>query len=401
MHGLIKNVNVYIDAWQQYHRWIAWDGRTVEDIGIGQPYRPDADFDLVLDLSAQPRLTIIPGMIDIHIHGSAGHDVMDATPTALHEMSRFFAQYGVTAWLPTTLTHTHQHLMAALLNIKAYMQHQPTDGAQVIGARLEGPYLNRAKAGAQNPQYIREPHPDEFLQYLDLDVIKIVDVAPEIPGADALIAECARRGIITSVAHSNATADQVLRAHTLGLSHSTHTFNAQSPLHQREPGVVGAVLTTDTLSAEVLGDGVHVHPMVIKLLFNVKRNPIVITDAVRPAGMPDGVYPFDDREVILRDGAVRLPDGTLAGSSSTMNRVMRVVSKVDLDSATPDTNEAFWHRAVDYATINPARLLGIHAHKGHLDARGGIQSDADFVIVDEDYNVYLTVIDGHVVYNRL
>lgn len=302
---------------------------------------------------------------------------MDATPDALYEIARFIARHGVTHWLPTTLTDAPDRMMAALENIKRYMRDQPNDAAQVIGARLEGPYLNRTKAGAQNPSFIRSPaqHAGEWRAFLDLDVIRIVDVAPEIEGADDLIAECARRGVIASAAHTDATADQVLRAHALGLRHSTHTYNAQSPLHHREPGVVGAVLATPTFSAEVICDGVHVHPLAVAILVRLKRdagNICLITDAIRPAGMPDGDYAFDQRRVFVRGGAARMADGALAGSVSTMDaaaRLLRHTLGLSVEALIP------------FTSANAARLLGMP------DVNAG-----SYVIVDDDLNVLQTVI---------
>jgi N-acetylglucosamine-6-phosphate deacetylase len=375
----LVGVPISADTADEPH-WIAWDDGRITGLGVGDP--PDAPPTEVIDAAG---CFVLPGFIDIHVHGAVGHDVMDADPAGLAAMARFFAAHGVTGWLPTTLTHEHEALMAALNAIKARMADPVSDGAAILGARLEGPYLNRAKAGAQNPQYIRPPHPDEVQALLDLDVIRVLDVAPEIAGADWLIAECARRGVVTSAAHTDATAEQLLHAHALGLANSTHTFNAQSPLHHRQPGVVGAVLATPTISAELICDGIHVHPLAVAVLAACKRDRVIlITDAVRAAGMPDGDYTFDERVIALRDGAVRLPDGTLAGSALTMDRAVRHYAAY----------AGGLHAAAQAASLAPARLLGIADRKGSLETG----KDADLVVIDDDFNVVLTVVGGRIVY---
>lgn len=360
--------------------WIAWDNGRITGSGAGDP-PPQITGDAI-DVGG---CHVLPGFIDIHVHGSIGHDIMDADPDGLAALARFFATRGVTGWLPTTLTHEHEALMAALSAIKARRDDPVPDGATILGARLEGPYLNRDKAGAQNPQYIRAPRPDEVRALLDLDIIRLLDVAPEVDGADWLIEECARRGVVTSAAHTNASADQLLHAYALGLANSTHTYNAQSPLNHRHPGVVGAVLATPTISAELICDGIHVHPLAIRILTACKGDHIIlITDATRPSGMPDGDYPFDDRVISLRDGAIRLPDGTLAGSSLTMDRAVRNYA------AYSGNLQAAAHAA----SLAPARLLGLADRKGSLDNG----KDADLVVIDDDFHVLMTIIAGRIVY---
>ena len=384
MKTLIYNVKT-VSRHEPNPTWLVIDGGQVIDSGSDAP--AINAYDQAIDGGGK---WLLPGFMDTHVHGSVGHDVMDATPDALYEMSKFFARHGVTAWTPTTLTHHHDALMAALINIKQYMADQPPDGAQVIGARLEGPYLNVEKAGAQNPQYIRLPKPDEVNELLDLDVIKILDVAPEVEGADWLIQECARRGIVASAAHTNATYEQMMHAHEIGLSHATHTFNAMSPLNHRAPGVVGAVLSTPTISAEVISDFVHVHPAAVKILAEVKKNRrmiSLITDAIRPAGMPEGEYAFDERTVVHKDGAIRLTDGvTLAGSALTMNRAAdkyaKLVHEPQFRTRYPST--ALMSEAASDA---PARLLRLK-----MDTR------TDLILVDDDINVYMTIINGRIVY---
>lgn len=362
-------------------RWLSYKDGVITGMGMGEPLvTPDTN---ILDVDD---MTILPGFIDLHFHGAAGHDVMDATPEALHGMARFAAVHGVTGFLATTLTNPRDALTAALVNVRDCLD-KPVDGAKLLGARLEGPYLNVEKCGAQNPHYIRPPEHNEAIPFLDLNVLRIVDLAPEIEDTEWLLKECVRRGVTVSIAHTSATAAQVVRAVERGATQSTHTFNAQTPLHHREPGVVGAVLALPQVRCELIADNVHVHPMAMKIAWACKKPDglILVSDAVRAAGMPDGEYSFDERTVVLRDGAVRLPDGTLAGSSLTMERALK-----NLIAATGETLESVWQ----CASLTPARAIGIDDRKGSIE----VGKSADLVILDEQLDVQLTIVEGHIVY---
>lgn len=362
--------------------WLLYDGQTIQAIGRGLPPQVEREH---IDGRG---MTLLPGFIDIHIHGSAGYDVMDATPEALTNMAQFIAQHGVTSFLPTTLTNPHNLLMQALENVKT-VQEKHTVGAAIVGAHLEGPYLNAEKCGAQNPQYIRLAKPHETEELLGLNILRLVDIAPEFDDNRALIAECAKVGIAVSVAHSSATYKQTIEAIELGLSHSTHTFNAQTPLLHREPGIVGAVLSSPQVTCELIADNIHVHPAAMKIAWLCKKphHLVLISDAVRAAGMPDGEYQFDERKVILSNGAVRLPDSTLAGSVLTMDKAL-----YNLMQATGEPLENIWQTA----SLNPARAIGI----SHLTGSIEVGKLADLVLVDEHINVMLTVVHGKPIYKR-
>jgi N-acetylglucosamine-6-phosphate deacetylase len=377
---LIKNAKVFTP--RGLAAWLSIEGDQI--VAVGRGHVPTTSGPVI---DAQG-LNVLPGFIDIHIHGSAGTDVMDATPAALITMAEFLAQQGVTSFLPTTLTNPHPLIMQALENVKRLMGQEVT-GAAILGAHLEGPYLNAEKCGAQNPQYIRRPTPAEIDDLLGVGVLRLVDVAPEFPENQALIAACAERGITVSVAHSAATYAQTLAAVEQGLSHSTHTFNAQTPLLHREPGIVGAVLSTPHIAAEVIADGIHVHPAVLNLLWRCKQphHLILISDAVRPAGMPPGEYAFDERMVLLKDGAVRLPDGTLAGSVLTLDRAL-----FNLMQATGESLAALWPTS----SLNAARAIGVAAQRGSLE----VGKSADVVVVDDTIQVHMTLVQGKVVYQR-
>jgi N-acetylglucosamine-6-phosphate deacetylase len=375
---LIDNAQVYTPSGVQ-HGWLQWHGQQIAAIGTGEaPADPD-----VIDANG---LNLLPGFIDLHVHGAVGCDTMDATPDALKQMAQFYAQHGVTGFLPTTWTDSHNRIMKALENIRACMQ-EDTGGAAILGAHLEGPYLNPEKSGAQHPDFLRRVNPEEAQAILDTEVVRLVALAPEFEENHWLIRACNERGITVSVAHSAATYAQIQQTVALGLSHSTHTFNAQSPLHHREPGIVGAVMNIPTVSCELIADNIHVHPAVMSLLWRIKKpdHLVLISDAVRAAGLPDGEYSLDDRTVVVQDGAVRLADGTLAGSILTMDRAL-----ANLLLATDEPLSTLWQTT----SLNAARAIGIQESKGSLE----IGKDADLVLVDNQVNCQLTVVQGQVVF---
>jgi N-acetylglucosamine-6-phosphate deacetylase len=339
----------------------------------------------VQELDAQG-LLLMPGMIDVHQHGGAGHDTMDATREALTGIAGFHAKHGVTGFLATTWTDTEARITAALECIRDNIGPLP-GGATLLGAHLEGPYLNRKKGGAQNLDAIRRADREEATRWLDLGVIRIVSLAPEFEENHWLIEECVRRGIIVSVAHTDATYEQAKRGIDLGITHSTHTFNAMTPLNHREPGVVGAVMTDERVRCELIADNVHIHPIAGRVLWQAVglERIVLISDAIRAAGMPDGDYPVDDRTIQVRSGVARLPDGTLAGSTLTLDRGLYNFSKA--------TGVPLWDAGVIVAQVQ-ALAAGVADRKGKLI----VGYDADLILMDDEGNVRATVIGGEVVY---
>jgi N-acetylglucosamine-6-phosphate deacetylase len=350
------------------------------------PY-PSAGDAQTLDLGGA---TVMPGFIDLHVHGAVGHDVMDADPDGLRAMARFFASRGVTGFLPTTLTASRADTVAALKSILAAMQ-QPTGGARILGAHLEGPYLNRSKGGAQHLDQIRPCIPPEATEFLDSGIVKLVSLAPEIEGNGWLIDECRKRTITASMAHTNATFAEALDGIGLGITHATHTFNAMSPLHHRDPGAVGAALLSSHVRCELIPDGIHVHPSAAELLWRVKgRSGIVlITDAMRATGMPDGEYTLGTYPVTKREDTATLSDGTLAGSVLTFDRGVRLFRRIiDADGTNPNTLADL----VAVSSANAAQAIGVES---------GIyyHSPADLVVLDADWQVRYTIIQGEIVYD--
>jgi N-acetylglucosamine-6-phosphate deacetylase len=379
---LITNAEIITPTQHWKRGWLlSQDGR-INRMGHGDA-RPFENAD-VIDGSG---LILLPGFIDVHVHGGVGHEVMDAEPNTLAKLAAFYAQHGCTSFLATTWTDSRERIRAALHNVKAHLGSQE-NGATALGVHLEGPFLNASKTGAQAPHFIRRASQDEACEYLDLGIIRLLALAPEFPENHWLIQECVRRGVTVSAAHTAATYEEFRAAVALGLRQATHTYNAMTGLNHREPGALGAALTSSEVLCELIADNIHVHPAAMDVLYRAKGADgiILITDAVRGAGMPDGEYPIDERITIVRDGAVRLPDGTLAGSALTMERALR-----NLMAATGRPLEELWRTS----SLNAARAIGVSARKGSIE----VGKDADLVLVDASLNVQHTIVEGRVVYS--
>lgn len=362
--------------------WLLTDDGQIAAVGVGEPPRTESAERV--DMGGG---WVLPGFMDMHVHGSVGADTMDATPEALRRMARFFAAHGVTGFLATTVTAPDAATQSALENAAACLGPQP-DGAAILGVHLEGPYINVKMKGAQAGEYVRLAHPDEYRRYLDLNVIREVTVAPEFPENHAFIRDCAARGIVVSIGHTAATYEDVVKAIDLGARQATHTFNAMTGVHHRQPGVAGAALTLDALKAEAITDTIHVHPVILNLIVRAKgrHGVIAITDAMSGAGMGDGQFDLGGQAVFVRGERATLADGTLAGSILTMDAGFR-----NLAAATGLS-------PADLAPIfsgNAAAQLGL-TRKGHI-APG---MDADLTLLTPALDVMGTLVGGRVVYRR-
>ena len=294
------------------------DGRVVE---VGRGLRPAAD-ECVADLQGD---CLLPGFVDVHIHAFRGHDAM-AGEAAIRAMSRGLYREGVAAFLPTTMSASAEETRRAIAAIRAVMDKPEPMGARVLGAHMEAPFLNPEKCGAQRAEHLCDPDWQTFLDFTggDTSAVRTITVAPELPGAEAFIRRAAQAGIAVSLGHSAAVAETAHAAAEWGATRSTHTFNAQPPLHHRAPGLTGAALTDDRLYAEIIADGVHLHGDIVRLIVRCKGagKAIAITDAMEAAGMPDGAYSLGGQPVTVRGGEARLADGTLAGSVLTMRQAL-------------------------------------------------------------------------------
>jgi N-acetylglucosamine-6-phosphate deacetylase len=334
--------------------------------------------------------TIVPGFVDVHIHGSGGRTAMEGAE-AVRAVSRFIARHGVTAWVPTltarsTIDETAAAIRAALAGASG-----PVDGAEVVGLHLEGPYVNPKRPGALRLDWFRSYDPAEVAALLDAGAgrIRLMTLAPELPGGLALVRQLRESGVVASIGHTDATGDEAAAAFAAGVTCATHAFNAMRGFHHRDPGVVGALLDAPVVTAELIADGVHVHPVAMRALIRAKSPDRValITDAVAPAGLGNGTFEFEGRPITVQAGRATLPDGTIAGSVATFDANLRRIVR---DCGIPLRD------AILMASTTPARAIGLEGRKGSL--AGG--RDADLVVLDRELNVTLTMTRGEIVFRR-
>lgn len=359
------------------------EGGLIQEIVTERPrHRPTDDYGEAF---------ILPGLIDLHVHGIAGADVMDCSREALALMARRFAAHGVTGFLPSTVTQSLDLTRRAMVTIRDSMDAPGDGGARVLGIHLEGPFVNRAFKGMQNEAYIQLPNEDTARDLIAQAPGRVsrVSLAPELPGADRVIRLLRLEGIYVSIAHTGATYEQVLDAIDLGATQVTHCFNAMTGLHHRRPGVAGAAMLRDELYAELIADGVHVHPAVMRLLIRLKgrERVMLVTDSMSAADMPDGRYTFGGHDVTVRDGVARLADGTLASSTVTMDTAVRNLIQL---CQTPLVD------AVYMGSTTPADAIGLGARKGKLVAG----YDADVAILDPALQPVATWVEGRQCWHR-
>jgi N-acetylglucosamine-6-phosphate deacetylase len=348
---------------------------------------PNPDEGRVLEAGG---LWVMPGMIDVHVHGAVGCDTMDATPEALQKMGEFFLRQGVTSYLPTTITSTPEATWRAIDHAVRYSQDGGL-GARPLGLHLEGPYLGYKNRGAQPPDWLRSPDPAEYRRWFETGFIRLVTLAPEITGALELIRDGVKEGVRFSAGHTEANFAQMRLAADAGLTQATHTFNGMTGLHHREPGTVGAILTDDRIFAEVIADGIHLHPAVLGLVFRAKgpERTLLVTDAMRAAGMEDGDYDLGGQTVTVVDGIARTAAGGLAGSTLTMRQALQNAFRFGQDTAGLTLNDA-----LTMATAAPAEALGLGGRKGSLQPG----ADADLLLMDADFNIVHVLIGGSLIW---
>ena len=372
--------------------WLVAAGGRIQALGPGEaPGGVRAEVTALGTVVDGRGSVLLPGFIDVHVHGGDGADAMDADPDGLRRMARFHARHGVTALLPTTWSAPPSALEAAVAAI-AEAAGPVEGGATIAGAHLEGPWINPARAGAQDPAGIRPPDGAEARRLLDLrrGVVKLVALAPEMPGADEVIEECRARGVVVAAGHTEADWGEMVAAVAAGVRHVTHTFNAMVGLGHREPGTAGAALALTELRCELIADGHHVHAGAMAVLARAKGpgGVVLISDAIRAAGLAEGEVDLGGRAAQHCCGAVRLADGRLAGSVLTLDVALRNFAAAS-GWGWPDLARA--------AAGNAAEALGLSS-KGRL-APG---LDADLVLLGEDGagEVLLTVVEGRVVHRH-
>ena len=340
---------------------------------------PRADMQLpngATEISARDK-TAVPGFVDVHIHGAGGHDVMEASKDAMHAVTTTVARHGTTSIVATTVTASPEQTCQSVAGIANYIarQHETEEPrAEVLGIHFEGPFLSETRRGVHPLEWLKPPSLDLLEKFLNAAAgnARILTIAPELPGAMPCIDAARRAGIVVALGHTDATYEQARAAIAHGAQHAVHVYNAMRPFSHRDSGVIGAVLTSPEVTAELIADGVHVEEAAMRLLLQAKGAGcmILVSDGISATGMPDGKYILGTFEVTVSGGVCRNAEGKLAGSTLTLDRALRNI--VGLGVPLVD--------AVQMLTVNPARLLGLEFKKGSLR----VGADADVVLLDEN-----------------
>jgi N-acetylglucosamine-6-phosphate deacetylase len=342
----------------------------------------------VIDIIDQ--YTIIPGMIDMHIHGAGGADVMDGTTEALDQIVCTVPREGTTSFLATTLTERDEFIQAALQNAGEYINSQLPGRAEVLGIHLEGPFISQEKPGAHSVEHIVNPDINKFIEFQKIAQNHILQVtmAPEISGGIEFARYLSSNGVIASIGHSNAAADIMKKAVEAGVRQVTHLFNAMSPIYHREPGVAGSALLNEKLLCEVIVDGIHLHPEIVNMIYRLKgkEGMVLVTDAIRAKCLGDGTYSFGNQTITVQNGRACLENGTLAGSTLTMNESIK---NTMMYTGCPLED------IIQMTAINPAKQLNLFQRKGSIEAG----KDADLVILDEKMAVVMTFCRGKLAFH--
>lgn len=380
MKGL-KNVKVYIKNVGIVKTNIGIENGRIAYIGNDENIEPIFETDGI----------VVPGFIDEHIHGAGGADAMDGTVESLQTISEFLAREGTTGFLATTMTQSPENIANALKAVKKVREKGEYKGAEVLGVHLEGPFISPKHVGAQPLEYVATPDAELFDKYNEAsgNSIKIVTLAPEVEGGLGLVKHLSNIGVVASVGHTGGKYADVVNAVAAGATNVTHTYNAQTGLHHREAGVVGAAMLLDELNCEMICDTIHVSVPAIKLVIKNKPHDkyTLITDAMRAKGMPDGKSELGGQDVFVNNGEARLADGTLAGSVLKMNvAVKNLVEKAGV----PFTD------AIDFATYNPAKNIGVLNERGTIE----VGKRADLTVLNSDFEVLYTLVNGKIVYKK-
>lgn len=360
------------------HGWIAITDGRVEAVGGGAgapggaPAPPPPAAAETRDLSGH---VIAPGFVDVHVHGGGGAHFMSGDPAECSRAARFHAARGTTSLLATTVTAPPDVLARAVEGIAA------CDDPLILGTHLEGPWLSELRRGAQDPASLRDPDPAELESLAASGTVRMVSLAPELPGALEAIAAIGEAGAVAALAHTDATYDRAIEAIDAGARHAIHTFNGMRPLHHREPGILGAVLDAEHVTCELIADGLHVHPAVMRLVHRVKGGrTVLVTDSIEATGLPDGDYALGAVPITVTGGRAETAAGNLAGSTLTMDAAMRH-AHAWLGASLP--------QALAMASTAPAGVIGATG-KGLLEP----SADADVVVLDAHLQPVATVVAG-------
>ncbi len=375
---LFKNAEILNGDFQWEHTDIAVQNGKIAAIGSSLGKAAQS-----LELAGKQ---IVPGFVDIHIHGCAGSDTCDATAESLAAMAGYLVTKGVTSFCPTTMTISHEGILAALKNVQTCMKNPPA-GASILGVNMEGPYIAQSRKGAQKAEFVRKPDWQEFMELYKAcgGIIRLVALAPECEGAEDFIRHVKNLCTI-SLAHTDADYDTASHSFSLGISHATHLFNAMTGMTHRAPGAVGAVLSHPQVRAEIICDGFHIHPAVLKIAFEILGDDraVIISDSLRAAGMPDGVSELGGQTVYVQDGQARLADGTIAGSTTNILQEVKNLISYGLPA----------ERVLRSATINPAREVGCDKEIGSIE----IGKRADLLVFRPGWNLERVIAQGQIAF---
>lgn len=372
---LIKNCTLLDKTFTFRQSDIRFEGEKITGIGLG--LEPKAGEE-VIDAGFKK---VIPGLIDVHTHGSVGHDTCDNDAEGLKAITKFMADNGITAYLPTTMTLSKEMLKGIMTTVKEFKESQ-TEGCRVIGINMEGPYFSMAKRGAQNGDYIMDPDFEHFSELYEASGknIRIVGVAPELEGAGEFIKKASKLTTV-SIGHTSGNYESAKKAIESGASHCVHLYNAMPGYSHRDPSVIGAILESD-ITTELICDGIHINPVVVRNTYKTvgEDRLVFISDSMEACGMPDGEYALGGQAVFVKGTTAVLKDGTLAGSATCLMGCVRKAYEFGIP----------FEKAVKCASLNPAKAIGVDKERGSLE----VGKVADIVILNDDLSIEKVFIMG-------
>jgi N-acetylglucosamine-6-phosphate deacetylase len=391
MNSLIKNAKVITPFEIIENCSIVIEDGIIKEIGKSIS---NSSYDFIYDASG---MHLSPGFIDLHNHGNSGHDAMEGTRNALESMAEFHIKNGTTGFLATTVTASTEDTLGAIKNAVEFIRNDHLDinvnrlGAKVLGLYIEGPYFSKLKKGAQPEEFIKMPEINEIKEFMKVAEgnIKVFAIAPELDGALDAIKILKSNNITVTLAHTNASFEEAKKAIDMGASEVTHLYNGMRSFSHREPGIIGAVLLDERVSCEIICDGIHLHQGAMEMAVRLKGkdNVLLITDSMMATGLKDGEYSLGNQKVIVKNREARLYDGTLAGSTLTLNRA--VYNMVHL-VGTPLQD------AIRMATLNPSRAIKMNDRKGSVE----IGKDADLIVFDDNIDIKAAFIGGRMIFNK-
>ncbi|MBT2647664.1 N-acetylglucosamine-6-phosphate deacetylase [Bacillus sp. ISL-34] len=385
---IINNLIVHSEKETYKNGYIKVVDGKIAEVGPASHYKQDDDAKII---TLSPDYQVIPGAIDIHIHGASNSDAMDATHEALSTMAETLPKEGTTSFLATTMTQSTEAIESALLNAGKYIDNQTQEYAEIVGIHLEGPFISPIRKGAQPEEHIVDPDVTLFKRWQEKaqNQIKLVTLAPEQPNGLDLAAHLKATGVVASIGHSDATYDQIDEAIQAGTTHVTHLYNGMRGLHHREPGVLGAAYLRDELYVELIADGIHCRPEMVKLAYNqiTSERMILITDSLRAKWLEKGTYDLGGQPVYVNETKATLSNGTLAGSILKMN---------DAIKNTMEYTDCSMTDIIKMTAENPAKQLRIFDRKGSIR----VGKDADLVILNDRLDVEMTFCRGNLAFKK-